>query len=172
MTNLTKIAEKAAELDFDLEKVKLGLKRVQSAKCRLKKMKEKPSYETEMREVLAEEQLLKEVRDYIEPKKVTVTTMTLEQIQALTYDETVKAIKSIQSKKCLSQFATKNIEDNVEYQEACRIEEMLKEHRKTVKPIEDNVVKKSNINDLIEQLSNQESTIDKEYILEQLKNLM
>lgn len=151
-----------------LNEVKQELKRLQSIKCRLAKQKTRKDYDIKMTEVLQQEQLIKEVRSYLEPKKVTVTTMTVEQIQELTYDETVKAIKSIQTKKCLSQYN----EDQTEYELACKIEEQLKSHRDSNKPLNDNVVSKKSIIDLIDNLENLESKIEKEYILEQLQNLI
>lgn len=166
---MAKVVEKAKELNNDVEAVKTELRKVQSVKCRLKKQKAKATYEAEMREVVALEQLLKEVREYLSPAKVTVTTMTQEQIDLLSYDDTVKAIKSIQSKKCNVQYATERLEDNVEYQEAVRIEKMLQEHRKKVKPIEDNVIKKSDLNAELERLAGLGLT--PEQIIEELKKL-
>jgi len=171
MTKLTKVQEKSAELSHDLDKVTLEIKRVQSLKCRLAKQKFKKSYDAEMREVLAEEQLLKEVRMLILPKKAKVTTISEEEISVLNHDETIKAIKSIQSKKCNTQFLTEDKATNVEYQDACRIEKLLLAHKATVKPITDTVVKKSSINDLINLLETSQTDLDKEYILEQLKNM-
>lgn len=167
---MTKIAEKAQEFTT-IEDVKKAQKRVASVKCRLKKQKAKKTYEVEMAAILAEEQLLKEVKDYMEPKKQVVTKMSQADINDLNYDETIRAIKSIQSKKCLVQYITEDPKDNVELQEAIAIENMLKAHRETIKPIEDTVVKKSDINDLIESLSNGDTEISKEYILEQLMKL-
>lgn len=161
------IAEGAKKFNNDLEVVKNELKKIQSIKCRLIKQKELKGYENKMKEVLTKEQNLKEIRSYLEPKKVTVTTMTLEQVKDLNYDETIKAIKSIQSKKCNTQY----IKDQVEYKQALEIEKMLLEHKETIRPINDLVVTKSSLNDLIENLENLDQNINKEYILEQLKKL-
>ncbi len=169
---LTNVQEKATELGNDLEKVKSEIRRVQSVKCRLLKQKAKPTYEKEMEQILKEEQLLKEVRAHIEPRKITATTMTLEDVQLLNFDDTIKAIKSIQSKKCNTQYLTENVQDNEEYQDAVRIEKMLLEHKKTVKPIEDTVVKKSDINELIQHLETQQENVTKEYMIEKLKELL
>lgn len=168
---LKEVQEMAKKFET-VEQVKKELKKVQSIKCRLAKQKEREDYDTEMTKVVKKEQLLKEVRSYLEPKKLTVTTMTFEQIQTLNYDDTVKAIKSIQSKKCLSQYNTKNLDENVEYQQALRIEEMLKEHRQNIKPLEDTVIRKSDIMNLIEHIEIQEEKISKAYILELLNDLM
>lgn len=164
--------EQVAKQFEDVEQVKKELKRVQSVKCRLKKQKFREDYEVEMTKVVQQEQILKEVRQFFEPKKLTVTTMTLEDIKLLDFDETQKAIKSIQSKKCNSQFNSSSLEDNVEYQEAVRIEKMLQDHKLTVKPITDKVVRKSTVNELIQQIENQQEDVSKEYLLEQLKNLL
>lgn len=154
------------------DEVKNELKRIQSVKCRLKKQKAKKSYETEMTKVVKYEQALKEVRDYFEPKKTTVTTMTENDIKVLTYDETIKAIKSIQSKKCNVQYAYENIDDNDEYKNAVAIEKMLLEHKKQVKPLDTDVaIEKSKLKDLVSNLESL-NEIDKDYVLEQLKKLI
>ncbi|MNN49708.1 hypothetical protein D3C81_1642520 [compost metagenome] len=49
---------------------------------------------------------------------------------------------------------------------------MLLEHKKTVKPVEDTVVKKSQINDLIEQLSVLEQNLDKDFVIARLQELL
>lgn len=170
-TNVKEIEMKAVELGHDMDIVKKELKRVASVKCRLLKQKFRPDYEEKLEEVLKEEQLLKEVRDFINGPKKTTTTMTQEDVDQLTHDETVKAIRSIQSKKSLTKWLTTVEGDNDEYREACRIEEMLKEHLKMVKPIEDNTVRKTDIKKVIETI---ESTgnISTEKILEMLNDLV
>jgi Trm5-related predicted tRNA methylase len=168
---MLKEIKKLSEKFENVENVKKELKKVQSQKCRLAKMKAKETYEQEMTEVVAYEQALKEVRRYLEPKKLTVTTMTQEQISELNFDETVKAIKSIQSKKCNTQYLTANIEDNVEYQEALKIEGWLKEHRETIRPVEETVVKKSEIDNMMEHISTLDGNLDASYVMEMLKKL-
>lgn len=162
---------KAVELGNDIELVKKELKRVASVKCRLLKQKFSPNYEEKMREVLEEEQLLKEVRSYIVGSKKTVTTFEQSDVDSLTYDETVKALRSIQSKKSLTRWLTEVECDNDEFRNAVRIENMLKEHMKTVKPIEDNTIRKSDLQNVIDTI---ESTgkISTEKILEMLKELI
>ena len=164
--------EKAAKKFKDVEEVKKAIRSIQSRKSRLKKQKKRADYEKLMTELLKEEQLLKEVRDYFQPKKKPVTQMKPEDIKLLNYDETVKAIKSIQSKKCLVQHATEDLKNNTEYQKACQIESWLLEHKRNIKPIEETVVKKSNINDLIDHLQNQNTKIETKYVVELLKNLL
>ena len=168
---LKNVEMKAIELGQDMENVKRELKRVASVKCRLLKQKGRPDYEEAMESVLKEEQLLKEVRTYLVGSRKTVTTYTQEDVDSLTYDETVKALKSIQSKKSLSRWLTPEEGDNDEFRNAVRIEEMLKEHIKNVKPIEDNTVRKSDIQNVIDTI---ESTgkISTEKILEMLKELI
>lgn len=170
MYMLKEVVEKAKEFET-VEDVKNELKRLQSVKCRLKKQKALADYESKMTQVLKEEQLIKEVRDYMEPKKMTVTTMSAEDISLLNHDETIKAIKSIQSKKCNEQYVTSNPLDNKEYVKALEIEKMLLEHKKLVKPIEETVVKKSSINDLIEHLENV-NEMSKEELIEKMKELL
>lgn len=168
MSILKEIEKLAQEMNHDVEEVKRELKKVQSQKCRLLKQKSKSTYESEMSKVLKREQALKEVRSYLEPKKVTVTTMTFDDIKLLNFDETIKAIKSIQSKKCLSQYE----ETMYEYNRACEIETMLLEHKNDIKPIPDTCVEKSRINYLIQHLETQDVKIDRDYIIDQLTKLI
>ena len=98
--------------------------------------------------------------------------MTQKDIELLNYEETLRAIKSIQSKKCLVQHATERIEDNKEYKKACQIESWLLEHKKKVKPIEETVVRKSDINDLIDHLQNQDTKIETKYVINLLEKLL
>lgn len=168
---LKNIEMKAIELGNDLEVVKRELKRIASVKCRLLKQKGRSDYEEKMEEVLKEEQLLKEVKSYIVGVKKTVTTFDQEDVDSLTYDETIKALRSIQSKKSLTKWLTTVEGDNDEYRNACRIEDMLKEHMKSVKPIEDNTVRKSDIQSVIDTIEST-GTISTEKILEMLKELI
>lgn len=168
---LKNVEMKAVELGNDIEAVKKELKRVASVKCRLIKQKGLPDYEQKLEAVLKEEQLLKEVRSYITGSKKTVTTFEQEDVDQLTYDETVKALKSIQSKKSLTRWLTENEGDNDEFRSACRIEEMLKQHLATVKPIEDNTIRKSDLQNVIDTIESTGS-ISTEKILEMLKALV
>ena len=170
MTSVKEIEKKAIELGEDVEVVKKELKRVASVKCRLLKQKGRSDYEEALEEVLKEEQLLKEVRSYITGAKKTVTTFEQADVDQLTYDETTKAIKSIQSKKSLTRWLTTEEGNNDEFRSACKIEEMLKEHLKSVKPIEDNTVRKSDIQKVIETIESS-GEISKEKVLEMLREL-
>lgn len=169
---MLKNIEKVAKSYGNVEGVKKAIRSLQSRKSRLKKQKGRADYKELMTEILQQEQLLKEVRDYFEPKRIPVTKMTKSDIELLNYDETIKAIKSIQSKKCLVQHATEKIEDNTEYQKACEIERLLLEYKENIKPIEETVVRKSDVNDLIDHLQNQEEKISTEYVISLLKNLL
>lgn len=164
---LKNVQETAEKFNSDLEELKKELKRVQSVKCRLKAQKMRKDYTAEMTKTLQYEQLLKEAKDYLEPKKVTVTTMTVEDISILTYDETIKAIKSIQSKKCHSQW----LENKEIYEDACRIEQQLLAHKSETRPIDESVVKKTDVKTFITEIENLEE-VSKEYILEMLKKMI
>lgn len=170
MTNLQKVTEMVKNYN-NIEEVKKDIKNLQSIKCRLKKQKSKETYDVEMTEIVKKEQLLKEVREYFEPKKLTVTTMTESDVKTLDWDDTIKAIKSIQSKKCNSQYNESNLEDNVEYQSALKIEKMLQDHKLTLSNKPQDKVKKSSINNLINNIENVDQEVTKEWLLEQLKNL-
>ena len=156
----------------DVEEVKKAIRSIQSQKSRLKKQKSREDYDEKMTEILQQEQLLKEVRDYFEPKAIPVTKMTKEDIELLNYEKTIRAIKSIQSKKCLVQHATADINDNEEYKKACEIERMLLEHKENIKPIEKAVIRKSDINDLIDHLQNQDAKIETKYVISLLEKLL
>lgn len=169
---MLKNIENYAKSFRDVEEVKKAIRSLQSQKSRLKKQKSRSDYEEKMTEILKQEQILKEVRDYFEPKSIPVPKMTKKDIELLNYEETIKAIKSIQSKKCLVQHMTKNIEDNEEYKKACEIERMLLEHKQNIKPIEETVVKKSDINNLINHLKQQDSKIKTSYVIKLLEDLI
>jgi len=169
---MLKNVEQMAKNFKNVEEVKKAIRSLQSQKSRLKKQKGRSDYDELMTEILQKEQLLKEVREYFEPKRKPVPEMTKEDIELLNYEETLKAIKSIQSKKCLVQHATPNIEDNEEYKKACQIEQWLLEHKQNIKPIEETVVRKSDINDLIEHLKNQDTKIETKYVISLLEKLL
>lgn len=146
MTNIdmTQIATKAAELNYDMTNLNRALKRVASAKTRLNHAPGLPNYNEKMAAVLAEEQLLKNVRAFMSEPKKTVRDLTAEDIAAMDYDETCKAIRAIQTKKTHTKYAEdcKRDENGMfipgsgeMYKEACRIEDMLKEHREELQPM-------------------------------------
>ena len=169
---MLKNIEKVAKSYENVEEVKKAIRSLQSRKSRLKKQKGRADYKELMTEILQQEQLLKEVRDYFEPKAIPVPKMTKSDIELLNYEETLRAIKSIQSKKCNVQHLTDNINDNEEYKKACEIEEMLLKHKENIKPIEQTVVRKSDINDLIDHLQKQEEKISTGYVISLLEKLL
>ena len=169
-TNLKKVEEKAKELGT-VEAVSKELKRVQSTKCRLKKQKGKGSYEQEMSEVLREEQLLKEARQLLDPKEKPTTQYTQEDVDSLDYDETIKAIRSIQSKKTLSRWLTTVEGDNEEFKNAEKIEKMLIERREQIKPVDENNVRKTEVQAIIDTIESS-GKLSQEKIVELLKKLV
>ena len=171
MTNLKKVEQKANELNNDLLEVSKELKRIQSIKCRLKKQKGRSNYEQQMVEVLKEEQLLKEVRQLLDPKEKPVTMYSQEDIDQLDYDETIKAIRSIQSKKTLTRWLTTEDGNNDEYRNACRIEEMLKERRNKIQPVDNEYVRKTDLQTIIDTIESNEN-LSQERIVELLRNLI
>ena len=170
MTNLKNIEKVANEFNNDLLKVKKELKNLQSKKCNLQKQKFKSSYEKDMKEVLEREQILKEVRSLLDPKEKFVTQYNQEDVDRLDYDETIKAIKTIQSKKFHTRYLTPIEGDNDEYREACKIESMLLEHKKNIKPIDETVVRKTDLVTIIDTIKNQE--LSQERIIELLEKLL
>ena len=170
-TSLKEIENVAVKFNNSVEDVSRELKRVQSIKCRLKKQKGKSTYEKEMTETLKYEQVLKEVRQLLDPKEKTVTMFEQSDVDLLDYDETIKAIRSIQSKKTLTKWLTTVEGDNDEYRKACEIEKMLIEHREKVKPVDDNEVRKSEIVKIIDTIE-ESGNLSQEKIVELLKELL
>lgn len=171
MTNMKEIEKVAEKFGNDLEAVAKELKRVQSLKCRLKKQKGKKTYEEEMTEVVKYEQVLKEVRQLLDPKEKPVTMYTQEDVDQLDYDETIKAIRSIQSKKTLTRWLTDVEGDNDEFRKAVEIEKMLIERRNKIKPVDDEYVRKTDVQTIIDTIE-ESGNLSQERILELLKSLM
>jgi len=171
MTNLKEIEKIASKFDNDVEKIRKELKRIQSVKCRLKKQKGKSSYQSEMSEVLKYEQVLKEARQLLDPKEKPITMYTQEDVDKLDYDETIKAIRSIQSKKTLTKWLTDVAGDNDEYRKACEIEKMLIERREKIKPVDDKHVRKTDVQTIIDTIESS-GKLSQEKIVELLKRLI
>lgn len=171
MMNLKDIERVAEEFNNDVLQISKELKRVQSIKCRLKKQKGKSSYEEEMTKVVTYEQILKEARQLLDPKEKPVTMYDESDIEKLDYDETVKAIRSIQSKKTLSKWLTTEECNNDEYRNACKIEEMLKKHRETIRPVEPEYIRKTDLQTIIDTIESS-GNLSQERIVELLKSLM
>lgn len=171
MTNLKQIEQISNKFDNDIEKLSKELKRVQSLKCRLKKQKGKSSYEKEMSETLKYEQVLKEARQLLDPKEKSVTQYTQEDVNQLDYDETIKAIRSIQSKKTLTKWLTVEEGNNDEYRKACEIEKMLIARRETIKPLDNEHVRKSDVQTIIDTLESS-GNLSQKKVVELLKSLV
>lgn len=149
-----------------LEQIKKELKRLASVKCRLNKQRGKKTYQEEMEKVLEQESKLKELRDTLVQPKKTVTTLTYEDIQELSYEEVQRAIKSIQSKKSNTKWLTPIEGDNDEFRDACRIESMLNERRSELQPT--SITIKSKLSDILEMSDN----LSKDELIEMLKELV
>jgi len=171
MTNLKEIEQITLKFESNVDLIAKELKRVQSIKCRLKKCKGKSSYTTEMTEVLKYEQVLKEARNLLDPTEKPVTMFEQDDVDQLDYDETIKAIRSIQSKKTLTKWLTTVECDNDEYRNAVRIEKMLIERRESTKPVEETNVRKTDVQTIIDTIESS-GKLSQEKILELLKNLV
>ena len=171
MTKMAEIEKVAKKFNNDLEAVAKELKRVQSLKCRLKKQKGKKTYEKEMTEAVKYEQVLKEVRQLLDPKEKPVTMYTQEDVDQLDYDETVKAIRSIQSKKALTKWLTDVEGDNDEYRKAVEIEKMLITRRESTKPVDNEYIRKTDVQTIIDTIESS-GKLSQERIVEMLKSLM
>ena len=124
-----------------------------------------------MSETLKYEQLLKEVRSLLSPKKKPVTQYTLEDVEKLDYDETIKAIRSIQSKKTLTRWLTPEEGNNEEFKKACEIEKMLIEHREKIKPVDETYIRKTDLIKIIETIESS-GELSQERIIELLRSLL
>lgn len=171
MANLKEIEKVANQFENDILLLNKELKRVASIKCRLKKMKGKSTYEEDMKKVLSYEQVLKEAKQLVDPKEKPVTMYTQEDVDQLDYDETVKAIRSIQSKKTNSRWLTTTEGDNDEFRNACRIEKMLIERRNQIKPVDDEYIRKTDLQTIIDTIESS-GKLSQDKIVELLKGLM
>ena len=171
MTNLKQIENVVKEFNNDEMAIQKELKRIQSVKCRLKKQKGKSTYEKEMTETLKYEQILKEAKNLLNPKEKPVTMYDQKDVDQLDYDETIKAIRSIQSKKTLSKWLTDIEGDNDEYRKACEIEKMLVERRNQIKPVDNESVRKTEVQTIIDTLESS-GKLSQEKVIELLKNLV
>ena len=171
MTNLKQIEKVVKEFNNDEMAIQKELKRIQSVKCRLKKQKGKSSYEKEMTETLKYEQILKEAKNLLNPKEKFVTDYNQDDVNQLDYDETIKAIRSIQSKKTLSKWLTDIEGDNDEYRKAVEIEKMLVERRNQIKPVDNEYVRKTEVQTIIDTLESS-GKLSQEKIVELLKKLV
>ena len=170
--NLKEIQKVAESFNNDVVTVNNELRKVQSKKCRLKKQKFKSTYQQEMQQVLDYEQVLKEVRQLLDPKEKPVTMYTQEDVDMLDYDEVVKALKSIQSKKTHTRWLTPIEGDNEEYKNACRIEEMLQERREQVRPLDEDIyIRKTDLQTIIDTIESS-GNLSQDKIVELLQSLM
>lgn len=171
MTNLKDIEKVANQFNNDLLELNKELKRVASIKCRLKKQKGRKDYNTEMEKVLSYEQVLKEAKQLVNPTEKPVTSYEQSDVDQLDYDETVKALKSIQSKKTNTRWLTTEEGNNDEYRNAVRIEEMLKKHRESIRPVDDQYIRKTDLQTIIDTIESS-GNLSQDKILELLNSLM
>lgn len=170
--NLKEIQKVAESFNNDVVSVNKEIRNVQSKKHRLKKQKFKASYQEEMQQVLSYEQVLKEVRQLLDPKEKPVTMYTQEDVDMLDYDEIQKALKSIQSKKTHTKWLTPIEGDNEEYRNACRIEKMLQERRELIRPLDEDIyVRKTDLQTIIDTIESS-GNLSQDKIVELLQSLM
>ena len=169
--NMKKVQELAEKFNNDVLLINKELKRVASVKSRLKKQKGKSNYQEEMENILGYYQVLVEAKQLIDPKEKPVTMYTQEDVDQLDYDETVKAIRSIQSKTTLTRWLTPVEGDNDEYRNACKIEAMLIERRNNTKPVDNEFIRKTDLQTIIDTIESS-GKLTQNKIVELLKGLM
>ena len=170
-TDVKDIKKVVEEYNNDLDKIKKELRNIQSKKSRLLKQKFKSTYEQELETLLKNEQILKEARGYLEPKDKFVTEYTEEDIKSLNYIETLNALNTIRSKKSLSKYAVTEDKINEEYKNACKIEQLLLEHKNNIKPLDDNVLSKNSLKVVIEELEKLDK-LNKKDVIKMLRELL
>ena len=106
-----RVLQKAEELGNSVEAVTREIKRVASVKCRLNKMPGRSDYALKMANVTEEEELLKAVRDLLKGEPNNTSTLTEEKVASMEYDEVIRAIRSIQSKKTHTKYADDCLRD-------------------------------------------------------------
>lgn len=170
-TNLKHVEEISLKFNNNVDEISKELKRIQSVKCRLKKQKGRSTYAQEMTEALKYEQILKEARQLLEPREKPVTQYVQADVDMLDYDETIKAIRSIQSKKTLSKWLTDTECDNDDYRNACKIESMLIARRESIKPVDNDYVRKTDLQTIIDTIESS-GKLSQDNIVELLKKLL
>jgi hypothetical protein len=169
--DLKAVQEVSEKFEHDTDALSRELKRVQSVKCRLKKQKGRKNYDDLMTETLRYEEVLKEARQLLEPKTKPVTQYEQSDVDMLDYDETVKAIRSIQSKKTLTKWATDVEGDNDEYRNACTIEALLIAHRSEVAPVDEGHVRKTDLLAIIDTIE-ESGKLSQKKVIELLRGLL
>lgn len=160
-TNLKEVQKIAEKFQFDKSMIAQELKNVQSLKHRLKLKKYMVTYESKMSEVLKYEQVLKEARALVDPKDKAVTQYEQADIDLLDFEQTVRAIKSIQSKKTNTKYLTVEPGEHEDYKAAVIIEQMLLAHKETVQPVDEQFVRKTDIQTILETIQmTQDITVD------------
>lgn len=161
IVDMTAIIAKAAELNNNLGEVQKAIKACASTKCRLKKQPGRADYQTLMTACLQEEQLLKNVKSYLTEPRKTVNDLDADDIAAMNYDEVIRAIRSIQSKKTHTKWADDCERDESgcfipgsgpAYKEACRIEGLLLDRKHELKPLGTTGFSKAALRELIANL--------------------
>lgn len=168
--NMKEIEKVAAELG-SVDAINKELRKMSSQKCRLAKNKFQAGYTEKMTRIVQIEQVLKEAKRLLDPKEKPVTMYEQADVDKLDYDETVKALKSIQSKKTNTQWLTDVQFDNDEYRRAEKIEQMLKAHREVVRPLDNDLyIRRSDLQTIIDTIESS-GKLSQAKILELLKSL-
>lgn len=166
-----KVEEKAKEFNNDLVLVNKKIKSIQSQVCNLKKKKGLKNYQELLSQLRAEEDLLKDVKNLLNPKEKFVPDYDQEDVDRLDYDQTIKALKTIQSKKYHTRWLTDVEGDNDEFRQACKVEQMLNDHKSKIKPVDEQYIRKTDLVTIIDTIKTS-GELSQERILELLESLL
>lgn len=168
---LKSIEKLANSYNNDLNLINKRLKTLASQKSRLTPQKGRPDYNEKMESILTEYQALTEVKRLLEPKKKTSLDLTQDDINMMTFDEVKNMRNNIASHLSRTRYISDIPGDNDEYRHAKRIDDMLKEREQIVKPIEDTVVRKSDVQMIIDTIK-AAGDLSNERIIELLEGLI
>ena len=156
--------------EADFESVRKALKALDSQKCNLVKRKDgftESKYSEKMAKILAEIQVLREIRNQLTHKELTIPEMTKDQMDNLSIDEVNHGLKSLQSRKYMNKYEP----EGLIYKDTLEREAYLIGRRSILKGNDTDKVSKSKIQSLIERLSNLSDRDKSKIIMAELSRL-
>ena len=155
----------------EYEEIRLKLKSLDSQKCRLIKMKDgftESKYSEKMNSILNQIQILREMRNLITQKELTIPEMTEAQMDALNIDEVNHGLKSLQSRKYMNKYNP----EGLVYRDTIYREKYLIERRRVLTEKSNESIPKSKMNSLIERVENLSLEDRNKVLMEELKKMV